>query len=128
MAKVSIEELQKASIALKESIDFCNANLHDEKIFKIARDASIQRFEFCVELSWKLAKKVMGSSSATAKPVVREMLQNGLIDNFENWFDFIEARNKSSHTYDESIAREVYDTAMRFVSELDILIDGLSRV
>lgn len=127
MAQVSILELKKASMALKESIEFCNMNSHDEKIFKIARDASIQRFEFCVELSWKLAKKIMGSTSATAKPVVREMLQNGLIDNFDDWFDFIEARNKSSHTYDEAIAKDVYDTAMRFVIELDALIEGLSK-
>jgi len=30
----------------------------------ITRDATIQRFEFCVELSWKVAKKVMGTASS----------------------------------------------------------------
>jgi nucleotidyltransferase substrate binding protein (TIGR01987 family) len=127
MAKVSIEELKKASKALKESIEFGQQNTSDKKIFSIARDASTLRFEFCVELSWKLSKKIMGSSSATAKPVVREMLQNGLIDNFDLWFDFIDARNKSSHTYDESIAGEVFDAAVRFIDEVDSLITKLSN-
>lgn len=126
MAKVSLEELKKAVAALKESVEYCEDNQSNIKVYKIARDASIQRFEFCIELSWKHAKKVMGSSSGTPKPVIREMLQNGMIGSFEMWFDFIEARNKSSHTYDEEIAREVYNSAKSFCLEVDKLVDKMA--
>ncbi|MCM2283070.1 MAG: nucleotidyltransferase substrate binding protein, partial [Bdellovibrionaceae bacterium] len=61
--------------------------------------------------------KVLGSSSTTARPVIREMAQNALIQNPELWFEFIDARNKSSHTYKESLAQEVYLTAEKFLAE-----------
>ena len=128
MASVSLIELKKAADALKESVEFCEANTSDKKLYKIARDASIQRFEFSVELSWKLSKKLRGSTSATAKPVVREMLQNELIDSFEVWFDFLEARNKTSHTYDEEIAKEVYSVVQKFLPELGNLIVKLENL
>ena len=36
------------------------------------------------------------------------MAQSGLITDPNRWFSFIEAKNKSSHTYDEEIAEKVY--------------------
>lgn len=128
MAVVSLEELEKAVNSLKESVKFCEDNKPDQTIHDIARDASIQRFEFCVELSWKLSKKLLGSSSATAKPVMREMLQEGLISDFQLWFEFVEARNKSSHTYDKKIAEEVYSNASKFLGEIDSLLEGLKKL
>lgn len=111
---VSLGEYEKALVSLSEAIEFAEQRvLENEK--KIARDAVIQRFEFCVELAWKCAAKILGSKSTTAKPVIREMLQNAFISNAELWFDFIEARNKSSHTYEERVAREVFEVAKKFI-------------
>lgn len=112
---VSITEFEKALIALSESLEFAKQST-DPMIYKIARDASIQRFEFCVELAWKTSAKVLGSASTTAKPVIREMAQNGLIDSPEKWFEFIEARNRSSHTYDENQAKLVFSSATDFLA------------
>lgn len=112
---ISIAEYEKALRSLEEAIQFSKANTANETQFKIARDACIQRFEFCVELAWKTSAKVLGSSSTTSKPVIREMAQNGMIADLGIWFDFIEARNKSSHTYDEKAAVEVFQVAQEFV-------------
>ncbi|NJL26131.1 MAG: hypothetical protein HC902_13845 [Calothrix sp. SM1_5_4] len=73
-----------------------------------------------------IAKK-LGSSSTTAKPVIREMAQNGLVTSPETWFDFVEARNKSSHTYKEDVAKEVYQVALRFLTEGQALLERLSK-
>lgn len=122
----SVTEYEKALHALQEALDFA-ASRTVEVEFKIARDAVIQRFEFCVELAWKVAAKKLGSSSTTAKPVIREMAQNHLITDPNQWFDFIEARNKSSHTYDEKIAKEVYKSAELFGDEGKNLLKKLKQ-
>lgn len=101
--------------------------LGDDLQFKIERDACIQRFEFCIELGWKTSAKILGSSSTTAKPVIREMAQNGLILDPSAWFDFIEARNKSSHTYDEEVAIEVFEIAQNFLGQGTELLRELKK-
>jgi nucleotidyltransferase substrate binding protein (TIGR01987 family) len=52
-----------------------------QKKNEFIRDSVIQRFEFCVELAWKSAKKVMGTTTSAPKDVVREMAQSGYIEN-----------------------------------------------
>ena len=59
---------------------------------------------------------------------MREMLQEGLISDFQLWFEFVEARNKSSHTYDKKIAEEVYSNASKFLGEIDSLLEGLKKL
>ena len=112
---ISIIEYEKALFALEESLSAMRSAL-DPVLIKICRDATIQRFEFCIELSWKISAKVLGSSSTTAKPVIREMAQNNLIDDVGLWFDFVEARNKTSHSYDEKVAEEVLASSRLFAA------------
>jgi nucleotidyltransferase substrate binding protein (TIGR01987 family) len=121
---VSATEFQKALSALKQALSFA-INESDVDRLALARDASIQRFEFCVELAWKTSAKFLGSTSASARPVIREMAAQGLIDSTDLWFEFIEARNKSSHTYKEEIAIEVFDVAKRFVAPGEALLTKL---
>lgn len=121
---LSLTEYEKALVALEEALKFAST-CSEPVLFKIARDASIQRFEFCVGLAWKSSARVLGSSSTTARPVIREMAQNGLIDSTSHWFEYIEARNKSSHTYKEEIARQVFDVAQSFLPRARDLLEAL---
>ena len=89
----------------------------DVNVQKMLRDSVIQRFEFCVELSWKTSMKVLGLMTSAPKPAIRDMARAGLIDDPERWFKFIDARNKTSHTYDEEIAKEVLEVAEQFLPE-----------
>ena len=108
MASISKSEFEKALVALEEAHDECLNQIVDSKAYKLIRDATIQRFEFCVEIAWKVAVKTLGVNVTSPRPALREMLRSGLISNIDLWFDFLEARNKSSHTYDEAIAAEVF--------------------
>lgn len=104
---INLAEYTKALVALEKALK--------EPKSDIVRDASIQRFEFCVELAWKSAKKVMGTASSAPKTVVREMAQNSLIEDLDFWLEAIDQRNLSSHTYREQLAEQVYTFAQRFL-------------
>ena len=74
-------------------------------------DATIQRFEFCFELAWKLMKCVLdyeGIEVSSPRSSIREGWKQGMVADAENWLDMQEKRNLSSHTYNQATALEVY--------------------
>ncbi len=103
----SLAEYEKALVALADALTL-HDGYSDPAAKKLARDGCIQRFEFCVELAWKVAGKAMGSNSTAANLVIRELARNEYIDDPEKWFEFVKARNESSHTYDEQVAAKVF--------------------
>lgn len=94
----------------------------------IVRDSVIQRFEFTVELAWKTAKKVLGLTATAPRVVIREMAQQGVIKDPQLWFDFLEARNLSAHTYKEELAEKVYSVAKAFPAEAGKLLKALNKI
>lgn len=74
-------------------------------------DATIQRFEFCFELAWKLMKCVLdyeGIEVSSPRSSIREGWKQGMIAGAETWLDMQEKRNLSTHTYNQATALEVY--------------------
>jgi len=86
-------EYEKAVVALGKALTLPEDD--------ITRDASIRRFEFCVELAWKVSRKALGTDTTAPKQVIREMGQASLIDDVRLWLEAIDQRNLSSHTYYE---------------------------
>jgi nucleotidyltransferase substrate binding protein (TIGR01987 family) len=117
---VSIDEFKKAVLRLEDA-------LNQEKN-EFIRDSVIQRFEFCVELAWKTSRKLMGTSTSAPKQVVREMAQNGLVDDVDIWLQAIDERNNSSHTYNESLAEQVYQFVEKFLPFLKSLVINLENL
>lgn len=77
----------------------------------VVRDSAIQRFEFCCELSWKVMKFYLseqGVQTSYPKDTIREAFAGGLLENDPFWLRMIELRNLSSHTYNESLAEDIY--------------------
>jgi len=61
----------------------------------IQRAATIQAFEFCFELGWKLLKarlKDEGLDLATPKAVLRAAGDAGMIESVEEWLNYLRAR------------------------------------
>ena len=86
-------------------------------------DATIQRFEFCFELAWKLMKCVLdyeGIEVSSPRSSIREGWKQGMIADAEVWLDMQEKRNLSTHTYNQATAMEVY----RLIKEkyIDLLL------
>lgn len=73
------------------------------------RDGMIQRFEFTFELGWKALKEYMIDAGMQntlqfPKQVLREAYAAGLIDHEAVWLDMLNARNITSHIYDDHTA------------------------
>ena len=88
-------------------------------------DATIQRFEFCFELAWKLMKAVLeyeGIEANSPRGCIREGGKQGLIPDAQEWLEMMEKRSLSLHTYDENTAREIYrEVKARYVVLLEAL-------
>lgn len=88
--------------------------LASEPASKILRDASIQRFEYSFEATWKAAQAVLlhrfGIELASPKPVVRASFENGLLSEEEarTALAMVDHRNLTAHTYNEALAEEIY--------------------
>ena len=74
-------------------------------------DATIQRFEFTYELCWKLMKAYLqhiGVEVNNPRAAIRESMKQEIITDKPEWFDMLEKRNLTTHTYHEDIALSVY--------------------
>lgn len=76
-------------------------------------DSLIKRFEFSYEMAWKLMmsyEKECGIYEIHgSKDVIRQAYSIGVIENGEAWLEMIDARNSTSHLYDEEMATDVID-------------------
>ena len=97
---------------------------------QLERDGMIQRFEYCLEISWGSAKKVLEyheSKIDTPRNVFRELARLGWIDNPDQWILFLEARNKTSHIYHDEIAEELFKIIPTFLVSSKNLLSILSE-
>lgn len=81
------------------------------KLSDLEQQGLIQAFEFTHELAWNILKDFLESRGAAnlygSKDATREAFAKGLIANGAEWMAMIQARNRSSHTYNEKTAHEV---------------------
>lgn len=107
-----LEQLEKALISLevmiKKPMDEDRGNI----------DATIQRFEFTIELFWKSLKAILeerGIAVHSPKSVLKEAFAERLIDDEQSWLDMLEDRNLTSHTYNQDLADEIYENIKEYV-------------
>lgn len=98
----------------------------------ITRDAAIQRFKYTFELAWKILKRYFKVNNNldifNIKDIFREGGNHGLIENVEKWFEYLEARNLTSHTYDENTAEKVFEKAREFERAALFLLGQLKKL
>lgn len=118
--KLQIAQLNQAVSTLAEA-----AVLEPTQINK---DATIQRFEYCFELVWKLMQsiaRIKGTEVYNPRDSIRTAAQNNLIDNAETWFEFLKSRNTTVHIYSQKVADQVYEGAKRFLVEAQRFLENL---
>lgn len=76
-------------------------------------DATIHRFEFCIELFWKSLKKKLFAEyrieANSPKNVLQHVYALKLIDHEDTWVRMLDDRNLTSHTYKQALADEIYE-------------------
>ncbi|MGK4566985.1 nucleotidyltransferase substrate binding protein [Flavobacterium sp. 3HN19-14] len=109
----------KAVDKLSQSVKYIQKNFNyeesqDDKILdEMIKEGLIQRFEYTHELAWNVMKdyaEYQGNANiGGSRDATREAFQLKLITNGQIWMDMISSRNKTSHTYNEATANEIYD-------------------
>ena len=122
------EKLVQASRRLEEAIaDYEKLGLDS------IRDGVIQRFEFCTELAWKTLREYLLDQGYTEinspKSVMKQAFADGILDHEEGWLQLLDARNETSHIYDEATATTVFGNIRTiYVPLLKDLIQKLGEV
>ena len=122
-SKIKFEKFKKALISL-EAI-YLKPMQEDRSNI----DATIQRFEFTFELSWKFLKDYFMERDLELnfpKETIQKAFEVHLIENEDLWINMIKDRNMTSHTYDEALAVEIYMRIRNYVPEFRKLADGIT--
>ena len=136
MTKLDISSLKKAYLAYSKALNY-GLEIESKSSYKsyekeIVSNALIHHFEIAYELSWKMMKRYIEMEDGDVKILTKRDLfriagEKGLIQDFHKWVSFHSARNKTSHTYDEDTAKEVYATAKEFKTYIKDLISILEE-
>jgi nucleotidyltransferase substrate binding protein (TIGR01987 family) len=99
---------------------------------KVERDAAIQRFEYTFEAIWKAAERYLrvidGIGAGSPKACVRAARSVGLLDDEHavTALEMVDHRNLTVHTYDESLANEIYAKLALYARLLREWLDAMA--
>lgn len=121
--EVTIQQFEKAVRRLKEVLELEETD--------VIRDSAIQRFEFTLDISWKMLKTFLeekkGIICVSPKECFREAYRQGVIDYDEDWIEFVNMRNETVHTYNEDTAKEIYSKLSNTLSHFEKLLDAVKK-
>ncbi len=107
------QNYEKAFLRLKEAIEM-------ETLNELERNGLIQRFEFTIDLSWKVMKDYLEEKGfffkTSPKDTFRMAQENNFIDYAQELIDGLDMRNELSHDYsgqkfassEEQLRKETY--------------------
>lgn len=101
----SLQSLENALLRLEEALQEPASNA-------LAVDGTIQRFEFVIELFWKMLKRALrveGIETKTPRESLIQAYQVGWLADENMWLRMLKDRNETSHLYSEETARVVYN-------------------
>jgi nucleotidyltransferase substrate binding protein (TIGR01987 family) len=107
-------KLEEAVVKIKEQyrIDDKGTIDKDEFLDNIIKEGLIQRFEYTHELAWNVMKDFLENAGNNNmfgfKDATKEAFALGLIIHGDVWMDMIKSRNKTSHTYNEETADDIF--------------------
>jgi len=123
---LELSPFDNAILRLDEGIQRYQQDITDIQI----RDGLIQRFEFTYEMSHKMLKRFLESTSPnpasidelTFQDLIRTGNEQGLVlSDWAHWRKYREMRSRTSHTYDESVALQVVAEIPAFLQEARFL-------
>ncbi len=128
----SINFLQNAILQLENGMEEYKQNNKSD----LLRDGVIQRYEYTYELAWKTLKRFLEVSQPSVTTIdqlsfpvlIRTAWEQGLLkSSWDVWKIFRDARNQTSHAYDEKKARKVFSIIPNFLIEVKYLYQQLDK-
>ncbi|MDY0254746.1 MAG: nucleotidyltransferase substrate binding protein [Tenuifilaceae bacterium] len=113
----ALKKMSEAVLYIKNEIDEKEFEIQSDEDIKevleeIIKEGLIQRFEYTYEMAWNVMKDYAlyqgNSELAGSRDAIRYAFSTNLIKNGEMWMDMMKSRIKTSHTYNEETANEIY--------------------
>jgi nucleotidyltransferase substrate binding protein (TIGR01987 family) len=136
-----ITVLSDALVTLADSIVFfheweeifsTDSNRQNERFFLSARDSIIQRFEYCVDLFWKVIKMYLERekidfSLVSPRGVLRASVKAQLMSEIEGdqCMKMVESRNRTSHIYHEEMAQNIAHKVPEYYDLMKKIVDRM---
>ena len=126
---MKILDLTSFENTINSLIDVINVYNSDKSNIYM-RDSMIQRFEYTYSLALKMIKRYFAQSAFEKENIdgmsFNEMIRTAnrmelLLSNLEQWNEYREKRNMTSHTYNQNIAQDVVSIIPMFKDELFLL-------
>lgn len=122
---LQLDSLAKSIDILERSVKTASRiDDSDKDLQEAVRAGVIQHFEVAYELSWNMMQRWLKENIGTdyvkglnRKNFYRLAAENLLIADPERWMDYHNARNSTSHTYNEEAAENVFKEATEFVHD-----------
>ena len=125
-------ETHDAMLFFSKALQRFSEALAEDQSNPLAIDGSIQRFEFCFELGWKLLKKVLMDSEGvevlSPKKALQFAYKIGWIEDEQAWLNMLNNRNLTSHTYREDFAQEIYSQLPQHLKNMQQLKHCLEEI
>ena len=93
------------------------------------RDAAIQRFEFTFELAWKsvaATAQAHGVEARSPREAFKQAFALGWVAEEDVWLRMLDDRNRTTHSYNEAVAEEIFARLPIYRDTLRALVDALS--
>jgi len=116
------DSFRKAFSRLKEGVDLAR----QRELSDLEAQGLIQGFEYTHELAWNTLKDFLQTQEFNlygSRDTTRAAFKEGLIENGEAWMEMIRHRNLTTHTYNESVAKEVVSAILNtYFAEFETLL------
>lgn len=127
---IDISNLKSALQTLKSSMKILEENRTCD-FADMLEDSCIKRFEYTLELSRKMMKRVLkniygkSEEELTVNNTFRFMQGYKFIENWENWKNYYEKRNNTAHEYNLEKSRKLVEIIPQFIEDTDFLVKNL---
>lgn len=126
--KQRFENYSKTYISLLESDDA----LKKEPDNGFIKDSVIQRYEYTIELAWKVMKDYLEEQGfidvSSPKKVIRKAFEVSLIQDGSAWIAALNGRNITIHAYDETKENEIIkDISEKYILLFRDLFDEMNK-
>ena len=136
MMPLDLSNLRNSVQSLSDLLAVAENNARMGQFSEIERDGIragvIQNFEITYELSWKLIVRWINANvglgiadGVTRRQLFRLAAESLLIHDVDEWMVYHDARNATSHIYDEEWAVRVYQAAKEFAHDARRLLGEL---
>ena len=131
---LDLNSLERAISSLERSINVYNTIPNKSAdVLETIRAGVIQNFEVAYEQCWKMMKRWLEQNigsvyvdGVTRRELFRIAAENQLITNIEEWMEYHNSRNLTSHTYDDEAAEDVFAVSKKFFKSAESFLKRLN--